>query len=212
MYAVIDGSLSNSCKANFCSCWWYLLVSVLSSPLNSQGKTLKEKTLGAKYRTFGLSPFFERLTLTGCTLVVWHHNTKHLQTIFMYTVSHYLFSFHRLLHSNAIKKIDVRPFAGLNGLKSFWVLYDNWINVLVILGGQYPFIHLILSNVNFFVHICEEIRVEQSCFVCLMATLLPIGSYISRLFLPLSVLLLTGKLLSFTRSCNIGPVYHTSLN
>ena len=41
MYAVIDGSSSNSCKANVCNCWWYL-VSVQSSPLNSRGKIERE--------------------------------------------------------------------------------------------------------------------------------------------------------------------------
>ena len=118
-------------------------------PWTAGGK-LKEKTKGAKYRMFGLSPFFERLSLTGCILVVWHHNTKRSWIISMYTVSHDLFSFHRLLHSNAIKKIDVRAFAGLHELKSLWVLYYNWINFLVVGGGHNPIIYLILSNVYLF--------------------------------------------------------------
>ena len=123
-----------------------------SSPHHwTAGGKLKEKTLGAKYRMFGLSPFIERLSLTGCTLVAWHHNTKRLWTISMYTVSHYLFPFHRLLHSNAIKKIDVRAFAGLHGLRSLWVLYYNWINFLVVGSRPKPYyiFNFILSFLSY---------------------------------------------------------------
>ena len=145
MYAVIHGSSSNSCKANVCNCWWYPVL-VQSSPLKKPGENWKRRS-------------WERgMSLTGCTLIVWHYNTKCSWTISMYTVSHYLFSFHRLLHSNAIKKIDVRAFAGIHGLESLWVLYYNWINFLVVGGGQNPIIYLILYNVYRFFPVCEEIR------------------------------------------------------